>query len=506
VARGLDGVSQETLGHWHALADGALPGKVTWKAEIELISPVYGGGAEPGRFDEDRPFRGPAIRGQLRFWWRATQGAALVRPGSREDYGRLRACEAAIWGMSTVARDPGVRGNEDGGANAPLVSAVSVRIGPSSGRVTQRVVGGDRVPLNSGHGYVYFPARETRGQNARPAGSYWWGPKAALELVLDPVQLAENLSHLDAFPDAAAREAFIADAPRQVAAALWAWANFGGIGARTRRGAGAFQLRNVQGPDAELVAPGGASAPELRQRLAAGAQRFVRGDPNYDGDFPVLKQATIAVAPLQLGPKQVRGRTETVTLDEPERVVSGVGMILQNFRQGVPFARNPGQGPRPGRSRWPEPDAIRRLLGQFAHDHAPRLPMFFPRAAFGLPIVVKFNTSEPSSRGDPQGQVTIRPARFERLASPVILRPVRLSGDPGYAVVCVLLNTLVEPEGGMVLEYNGRTIPIPAQAMPVAGATREHVGAVQPMGNVPHAHVALMMRVAGQPNGGRFQA
>lgn len=506
MARGLDGVSQQTLGRWHALADGALPGKVTWKADVELISPVYGGGTEPGKVDDDRPFRVPAIRGQLRFWWRATQGAALVRPGSRSDYGRLRACEAAIWGMSTVARDQEGRGKDGGGANAPLVSAVAVRIGPVSGRLTQRVVGGARVPLNSGHGYVYFPARETRGQNARPAGSYWWGPKAALELVLDPVQLAENLSHLDAFPDAEARDAFAADAPRQVAAALWAWANFGGIGARTRRGAGAIQLRNLQGPDAALVAPVCASAQDLCRRLDEGAKRFVCGDANYDGDFPVLKRATIAVASLELGPKQVRGRNETVTLDEPERVVSGVGAILQEFRQGVPFARNKGQGPRPGRSRWPEPDAIRRLLKQSAPDHAPKLPTFFPRAAFGLPIVVKFNTSEPSSRGDPQGQVTIRAARYERLASPVILRPIRLSENQGYAVACVLLNTLVEPEGGMVLEHNGTTVPIPAQAMPVAGASPGNVGAVAPLGNVPHAHVALMLRVARLPNGGRFQA
>lgn len=38
-----------------------------------FVSPVFGGGAEPKKVDERSPVRASSIRGQLRFWWRATQ-------------------------------------------------------------------------------------------------------------------------------------------------------------------------------------------------------------------------------------------------------------------------------------------------------------------------------------------------------------------------------------------------------------------------------------------------
>ena len=89
---------------------------------------------------------------------------------------------------------------------------------------------------------------------------------------------------------------------------------------------------------------------------------------------------------------------------------------LQKFRQGPGFARkanDQGQanGASPGRSYWPEPDAIRRMADRWfgknqlsqhlngqrqpvgdPHDHAPShlSGNVFPRAAFGLPIIFKF--------------------------------------------------------------------------------------------------------------------
>ena len=47
--------------------------------EIELITPMYGGGVVAGVNEQDRPVRVPSVRGNLRFWWRATRGTAFTR-------------------------------------------------------------------------------------------------------------------------------------------------------------------------------------------------------------------------------------------------------------------------------------------------------------------------------------------------------------------------------------------------------------------------------------------
>jgi CRISPR/Cas system CMR-associated protein Cmr1 (group 7 of RAMP superfamily) len=39
------------------------PGRVTREFEVSLITPIFGGGAEPGKPGEDFPFRGTSIRG-----------------------------------------------------------------------------------------------------------------------------------------------------------------------------------------------------------------------------------------------------------------------------------------------------------------------------------------------------------------------------------------------------------------------------------------------------------
>ncbi|MCW4645216.1 type III-B CRISPR module RAMP protein Cmr1 [Bacillus safensis] len=42
---------------------------------IHLVTPMFGGGPQSNSIDQDRPIRESAIRGHLRFWWRATRGA-----------------------------------------------------------------------------------------------------------------------------------------------------------------------------------------------------------------------------------------------------------------------------------------------------------------------------------------------------------------------------------------------------------------------------------------------
>jgi CRISPR-associated protein Cmr1 len=111
---------------------------------------------------------------------------------------------------------------------------------------------------------------------------------------------------------------------------------------------------------------------------------------------------------------------------------------LQRFRQEKQVGRNIGSNPArpyvPGRSRWPEPECIRSLTDQSDIQHRARLVGVdkFPRAAFGLPIIFHFQ-----SRQDPE-ETRLKPVGFERLASPLIIRPYR-APDGKYGCLAALL-------------------------------------------------------------------
>src|SRR5207249_3333503 len=119
---------------------------------------------------------------------------------------------------------------------------------------------------------------------------------------------------------------------------------------------------------------------------------------------------------------------------------------LKNFRQ----LRNPGTGRIPGRSLWPEPDAIRRLSTS-APKHSVPLSMTqkFPRAAFGLPIIFQFKRDDVKA-GDPP-VTTLQGRDVQRLASPLILRPLACDGGQALGLAAVLESPRIPP-GGLVLD------------------------------------------------------
>jgi CRISPR/Cas system CMR-associated protein Cmr1 (group 7 of RAMP superfamily) len=105
--------------------------------------------------------------------------------------------------------------------------------------------------------------------------------------------------------------------------------------------------------------------------------------------------------------------------------------VLQTFRQDRPHPR--------GRSRWPEPDEIRRIRGVHPPQHAPVNPLHeFPRAALGLPIIFQFKSSEDP---EPNTLNVIDDQDMElRMASPVILKPWAVSATEAIPLL-ISLNT-----------------------------------------------------------------
>lgn len=355
--------------------ENELPERL-WRTTLQFVTPLFGGGVDLSEAskahvklqDPVTLVRGASLRGQLRFWWRHACAAGLADNQRRER-------EALLWGWASTS-------------DRPRKGLVSIAVdGRKAVRVREHEVYDRNAPKRALRGeddlgYGAFPLQPASGQGAVPgtlaevAGTF----EVTLRLRLP----AGELEH-------AAREAW--ELPRGNAAALlaslgdevertWlAFLTFGGLGGRTRRGFGS--VRPTGGSCADL------SSENVVERL--GWTKQVR----YTAES---RDNALGAQKLALGK-------------------------LRSFRQGEGVGRNPGQADRPGRSRWPEADTIRTMSGASAPAH--RQPITsacgFPRAAFGLPILVQFKDK---NLGDPD-TTTIKPAGRERLASPLLLAPVK---------------------------------------------------------------------------------
>jgi CRISPR-associated protein Cmr1 len=195
---------------------------------------------------------------------------------------------------------------------------------------------------------------------------------------------------------------FHKDFSKDVEAALWAWEAFGGIGARTRRGFGAIYRKSVN-PIANSLSP--------EKLLKADLKKHVVDSPNWPKDVPHLS----------LNPDLLKITREFSTTQEAwENLIDK----LKEFRQQ--------------RSKWPEPDEIRRLTNQHKYEHKPEHGVHaFPRAAFGLPIIFQFKDSK---AGDPR-ETTLALMESDRLASPLILRPFLCSNGKTVGLAIILQGT-----------------------------------------------------------------
>jgi CRISPR-associated protein Cmr1 len=185
------------------------------------------------------------------------------------------------------------------------------------------------------------------------------------------------------------------NATSEIQTAVHAWVSFGGIGARTRRGCGSLEMTPV---------------PSLQ-----GIQR------QFDN--------LLTLIPGQYFVGQVQQNSTPVWKEVVE--------LYRDFRQGVPFARNKGSDPnnprKAGRSKYPEPDTIRRLSPRDRWTHrAEHAVQGFPRADLGLPIIFHFigEGSDHTLQG-----VEDQKTRF---ASPIITKALKVEG--GYVPALILLD------------------------------------------------------------------
>ncbi len=292
-----------------------------------------------------------------------------------------------------------------GGASRPAPFSIAVRAGASGRKV-------DVPKIGQPGGYVTFSGREEPPRAGRPGT-----PQA---------ELSEGVTATVTFT-------FAAEPDPSVRAAIRAWALLGGVGGRTRRGLGAVQVAGGPPTTAALEAA-------LRQLVPAGT-----ADAKGGGGMRSIRE-------IWIGTGQPTARACLDKLDKWYR----------EYRQD----RRPGR-PRPGRSFWDEPELIRVLTGQRAKKHAPlanppgRHAPGWARGVLGLPIVFKFkddpdgDPQQTQQQGAPGGADT-----YDRMASPILFRPVRVGAT--YAPVVVLLSAPYVPPGGFGLKVGGRLQAIPA--------------------------------------------
>lgn len=323
----------------------------------------------------------------------------------------------------TLARGPGIRGHLRFWWRATRGGAFDGDLGRM--RAAEMSIWGSAATKDGG-GPSCVSVRATATNEGRAAQPYTLRPGRAFPdndrsvapgyaaFPLQPTRERPEPRSLRVGVELALELRFPRDLQAEVLPALWAWETFGGIGARTRRGFGALE------PAEPLEPATGDPAAWLERKL----RDTVAPGPWPDG-VPHLPRAAerFRLTPLEWAQLIER---------------------YKDFRQ----RRNEGkQHNRPGRSRWPEPDVVRKLTGDSAPLHATPIhtpPIEkFPRAAFGLPIIFHFQGG-----GDPR-DTTLQGHDHDRLASPLILRPTTIGGRThGLALV---LDGPRTPPGGLKL-------------------------------------------------------
>lgn len=346
----------------------------------KVITPLFGGGVVPGEKDPATVIRGSAVRGHLRFWWRATRGGEFANLSEMKQY------EDTLWGSATQA------------------SMVNLDI-TTQGRIQRfkAMRGNEEIPVghpSSDYGYVAFPLEDD-------------------QYVYEGVKFTISLDYPTKFEN-------------DIAAALWAWETFGGIGARTRRGFGALACTQIT-INGEIQQEATAEGTLVEQIRRVAAHHVSKGA--FPPNLPHLAR----------GLSNLKVTREYDNADEAWKALI---KKLKDFRQSRrPSAPDTPQNV-PGRSYWPEPDAIRRIFKTPAstrHGTPVSSTDKFPRADFGLPIIFQFKDDY-----DP-AQISLQGVDHDRLASPLILRPLLCANGKAVGLALVL-DTPRRPPGGVKLQ------------------------------------------------------
>jgi CRISPR-associated protein Cmr1 len=348
-----------------------LTGYVSDIRHYKLITPLFGGGVETHACDPIGIIRASEIRGQLRFWWRACRG------GQYASLQAMKEAEDAIWGKAhtTIKDDKGQ--NKRHGA-----IQISVEVKNPQEILKQALPAyvsyKDRSKINLEAripAYAAFPLQPSELEVQKPA-STWAKVYPNIEFILTIKYPSTK------------------ETSSGIYAALWAWETFGGVGARTRRGFGALQLRSSS--IGNMDKPHSTDPQDVIAWIETKLAKHV-DDTYLHANIPHLS--------LDLPYGLMRhGNNANVWFPLIED--------LKSFRQSKVNRKNA----------WPDKDAAIHAL-----DENPPNNLKFPRAVIGLPIV--FQVAEIDASGNTTNKkvnITLqgKDKGRGRYASPLLLRPL----------------------------------------------------------------------------------
>lgn len=348
--------------------------------QIETITPLFLGGAETrGKIPEHQPppnpeLRTPSIRGALRYWYRALMGALLVPQHNFLD--ELRRNETALFGGAA---------DEKRGIGQSALS-LHIKNPVIEDKYIQTYQRENHLP---GKNYLYWSMEKTKQEGVEVTARKFVQSGFPIDLVLRS-RFGQDEKQRD-----------------EVFAAIWLLVRFGGVGSRSRRGAGNLQIRSISADAPEIVSKlpfsvQAATPQELAAELTNGIATLLKHFKKTHFSVPPDEAKQFDV----LHPNLCRVFVLDKTYESADEALNAIGLLFQKFRN----------------RRKPDINTVWNSIDN-------RVPLTQPvqRAAFGLPIQFFYKHS-----GD---KATLQTENYERRASPLCLKVERLSDKKHYAVV-----------------------------------------------------------------------
>jgi len=360
------------------------------KSKFRVITPLFMSGSDRLRAE----FRVPSLKGALRFWWRAL---ALGRLGSTSE---VFENESRIFG-----------GTEDdvGQARVHLRLSLPENVVQYNDPILKYA---DGEPIGPGArylGYGIVEAIPSRKRNTREGQLL----RSCLKYPFDGILniLIKNGTAEDDI--------------KSLAAALIAMGLFGGLGSRSRKGYGSFNLNELKLGDEVLY-----KTPKDIEELKGGIESLfkdygIKAYPDLPPYTAYSKYTRIDIA--DKGP-------------DPLRLLNSVGEAMQMYRS---WGRNGKvNGKTAERNFKFDHDLALEAIRMKVKDH-PR------RVVFGLPHNYYFSSQ--------REKVDVKPARHERRASPLFIHIHELANGQYVAVTTIMPSEFL-PAGENV-KVNNYSVP-----------------------------------------------
>jgi CRISPR/Cas system CMR-associated protein Cmr1 (group 7 of RAMP superfamily) len=155
--------------------------------------------------------------------------------------------------------------------------------------------------------------------------------------------------------------------------------------------------------------------------------------------------------------------------------------IFHHFRKAeLPGSSRPSRG-LPSHTTWPEADMLRQLLRPPVARHNPAFAgeTAFPRAQLGLPLKFQSQRSHAGAFGDAELYLEVGGKEIHRLASPVIIKPLKLN-DKWHPAILILNSSAVRAGDLRLTTDSG--------ARPTVDASGAPAGLFDGRNNVPFSH------------------